>query len=104
MSNSSLNKYLFTNNSLRGIIRICNLQTDRTLLLASEDLTKDIQKIRFDLDLGVFHNQTLQEEYETVGLEIYTIEPLLIAEKSENLEGLMKLSKEKLKDLGVSFY
>ena len=104
MSKLSLNKYLFTNNTLRGIIKISNLQTDRTLLLISENLTKDIQKIRFDLDLGVFPDKTLQDEYEAVGLELYTIEPLLFAENSEDLSELLKLSKEKLLVKGISFY
>ena len=89
---------------MRGIIRIHNLQTDKTLLLKSENLTQDIQKIRFDLDLGKFPNKELQTEYEEQGLEIYTIEALLIAEKKENLDRLLKQGKEKLEELAVPFY
>ena len=89
---------------MRGIIRIYNLQTDKTLLCKSENLTEDIQKIRFDLDLGNFSNKALQDEYEEQGLEIYTIEALLIAEKKENLDKLLQIGKEKLEELAVPFY
>ena len=89
---------------MRGIIRIYNLQTEKTLLLKSENLTQDIQKIRFDLDLGNFPNKELQAEYEEQGLEIYTIEALLIAEKKENLDRLLQQGKEKLEELKVPFY
>ena len=96
--------HLFSSHSLRGIIRIYNLQTEKTLLRTSENLTKDIQKIRFALDLGNFPNRELQEEYEEQGLEIYTIEPLFIAEKKENLDTLLQQGTEKLVKLNVPFY
>ena len=89
---------------MRGIVRIFNLHTEKTLLLKSENLTEDIQKIRFDLDLGNFPNKELQEEYEERGLEIYTIDPLLIAEPRENLDKLLLQGKSKLEELGISFY
>lgn len=72
--------------------------------MKSENITEDIQKIRFDLDLGNFPNQSLQDEYEHQGLEIYTIEPLLLAEEKENLDKLLQQGKEKLYELGVPFY
>ncbi|HKL58885.1 MAG TPA: hypothetical protein VJ863_03220 [Sphaerochaeta sp.] len=96
--------HLFSSHIMRGIIRIHNLQTDKTFLLKSENLTQDIQKIRFDLDLGNFPNQELQAEYEEKGLEIYTIDPLLIAEKRENLDRLLMQGKMKLEELKVPFY
>jgi len=89
---------------MRGIIRIFNLQTEKSLLLTSENLTEDIQKIRFDLDLVNFPNKELQDEYEQQGLEIYTIDPLLIAEKKENLDRLLRQGKERLEELEVLFY
>jgi hypothetical protein len=89
---------------MRGIIRIYNLQTEKTLLLKSENLTEDIQKIRFALDLGNFPNKELQDEYEEHGLEIYTIDPLLIAEKRESLDRLLQQGKEKLEELNIPFY
>ncbi|MBI9094858.1 MAG: hypothetical protein JEY71_08260 [Sphaerochaeta sp.] len=98
------NLHVFGSHIMRGIIRIYNLQTEKTLLLTSENLTQDIQKIRFDLDLGNFSNKELQNEYEEQGLEIYTIDPLLIAEKKENLESLLQQGKEKLEELEVPFY
>jgi len=96
--------HLFSSHILRGIIRIYNLQTEKTLLVKSENLTQDIQKIRFDLDLGNFSNKELQDEYEVQGLEIFTIDPLLIAEERENLNSLLQLGKEKLEELNVPFY
>lgn len=89
---------------MRGIVRIFNLQTEKTLLIKSENLTEDIQKIRFSLDMGNFPNQDLQAEYEEQGLEIFTIDPLLIAEKRENLDKLLKQGKKRLEELKVPFY
>ena len=99
-----MNSHLFSSHTMRGIIQIHNLQTEKTLLLKSENLTEDIQKIRFDLDLGNFPCKELQTEYEEQGLEIYAIEALLIAEKKESLDILLKQGKKKLKELDVPFY
>lgn len=96
--------HLFSSHVMRGIIRIHNLQTDKTLLIKSDNLTEDIQKIRFDLDLGNFPCKELQDEYEEQGLEIYTIDALLIAEKKESLDKLLLQGKEKLEELQVPFY
>lgn len=90
--------------AMRGIIRIHNLETERTLLFTSENLTIDIQKIRYDLDQGNFPCKALQDEYMELGLEIYTIETLLIAEKRESLDKLLLQGKEKLEELKVPFY
>lgn len=103
MSNMKKN-HLFSSHSMRGIVRIFNLHTEKTLLLKSENLTEDIQNIRFTLDLGTFPNKELQEEYEKKGLEIYTIDPLLIAEPRENLDKLLLQGMSKLEELGISFY
>ena len=85
-------------------MRIYNLQTEKTLLLKSENLTEDIQKIRFALDLGNFPNKALQDEYAVQGLKAYRIESLLIAEKNENLDTLLKQGEEKLQELAVPLY
>lgn len=96
--------HLFSSHAVRGIIRISNLHTEKSLLLQSEDFSKDIQKIRFDLDLGNFFNKELQDEYEEQGLEIYTIDPLLIAEADENLDKLLQQGEKNLKDQGFLLY
>ncbi|HKL56950.1 MAG TPA: hypothetical protein VJ854_01015 [Sphaerochaeta sp.] len=96
--------HLYTSHILRGIIRIHNLQTDKSLLVKSENLTQDIQKIRFALDMGNFPNKELQAEYEEQGLEIYTIDPLLFAEKRENLDKLLLQGLEKLEELAIPIY
>ncbi len=97
-------KHLYRSHSMRGIIRIYNLQTEKTLLIKSESLTEDIQKIRFDLDLGNFPNTELQNEYEEKGLEIFTIEALLIAEKKESLDKLLQQGKDTLEEHDIPFY
>ncbi|HKM06051.1 MAG TPA: hypothetical protein VJ869_03590 [Sphaerochaeta sp.] len=96
--------HLFSSHIIKGIIRIHNLHTEKTLLLKSENITQDIQKIRFALDLGNFTNKELQNEYEEQGLEIYTIEPLLIAGDKENLDKLLQQGSEKLMELHIPFY
>ncbi|MDT4761552.1 hypothetical protein [Sphaerochaeta sp. PS] len=98
------NTHLFSSQPTRGIIRIWNLQTETSLVVKSEDLTQDIQAIRFSLDLGNFPNQPLQSEYEKQGLEIFSIEALILAEQGENLDKLLASSKQALLDMGVSFY
>jgi len=89
---------------MRGVLRIYNLQTEKSLLIKSENFTDDIQKIRLDLDLGNFSNKTLQDEYAVQGLNAYKIESLLIAEDTENLDTLLQRGKEKLEELAVPFY
>ena len=94
----------FCSQTMRGVLRIYNLQTEKSLLIKSENFTDDIQKIRLDLDLGNFSNKTLQDEYAVQGLNAYKIESLLIAEDTENLDTLLQRGKEKLEELAVPFY
>ena len=94
----------FCSPTLRGVIRIHNLKTEKSLLTTSEDLTHDIQKIRIKLEMGTFQNQELQAEYAKQGPHAYSIESLLIAEKKENLHKLLLQGKEKLLDLSVPYY
>jgi hypothetical protein len=94
----------FCSQTIRGVLRIYNLQTEKTLLLKSENFTEDIQKIRFSLDLRTFPNKALQDDYAVQGRKTYRIESLLIAEKNENLDKLLQQGKEKLQELDVLFY
>ena len=90
---------------LRGVIRIHNLKTEKSLVTTSENLTQDITRILSDLEAGTFPNQELQSEYKTqLGPKAFRVETLLIAEKNENLHKLLLLGKEKLLDLAVPFY
>ena len=81
--------HLFTNQKVRGLIRIKNLQNNRSLLVGSEDIATDIQRIRFSLDLGTYENDALQQEYESIGLELFSIDAYLQASEDENLQALL---------------
>ena len=48
--------HLYTNDSKRGILCIENLHDGMVHLLISENMAKDIQAIRFRLDLGTFEH------------------------------------------------
>lgn len=81
--------HLFTNQKVRGLIRIKNLQNNRSLLVGSEDIATDIQRIRFSLDLGTYENEALQQEYESIGLELFSIDAYIQASEDENLQALL---------------
>lgn len=94
----------YTHSSLRGIIRIYNIHSDKTMLISSEDVTADIQKMRFALDLGVFSNKDLQAEYEQQGLEVFVLEATSVVDTDGDLKQALQLEKERLQALGFSFY
>ncbi len=96
--------HLYTNEKKRGIICIENLQDGKAHLISSEDLAKDIQSIRFRLDLGTFTHEGLQEAYERIGLEVFTIKVLVTAEDNENLKTLLNEHEKLLKSQGSSLY
>ena len=66
--------HLYSSEAKRGLLNVRNLLTGRMLLIKSEDFTKDIQSIRFQLDLGSYPHDHLQKEYDHLGLELFTIE------------------------------
>ena len=97
--------YLLSNVPKRGLIRIVEIQNDMTLLIPSEDIQKDIVKIRFQLDMECFSNQALQADYTRIGLELFSIEPyLLVEEKDADLASLCKQEMEKLAQKGIKLY
>lgn len=96
--------HLYTNDHIRGIISIENMQDGTVHLVASEDVAKDIAAIRFRLDLGIYTHAPLQEAYEQEGLEIFSMDVLRIAEEGENLAGLLLEQKKTLVELGKHFY
>lgn len=97
-------KYILSDKKERGIIRIVDIQNDKTLLVKSEDIAKDIVDIRFRLDLESYPVKELQESYTAIGLELFSIEPMAIAKDGESLDDLLASSKKNLKDSGISFY
>ena len=97
-------KYILSDKPQQGLIRIINIQSDKTLLVPSKDIAKDISAIRFALDLGQYPCASLQEEYETIGLELFSIEPYCLVEKDQNLLDLLDREKCSLARKGISFY
>lgn len=87
-----------------GIIRIYNIQSDKTLLLESDNISKDIQSIRFSLDMGTFPNRELQGEYEDIGLELFALEPWKVCDGEYPLNLLLLESQKELQDKGIVLY
>lgn len=99
-----MSKYLLSEKSKRGLIRIINIQNDRTLLVESEDITQDIIHVRFLLDLESYPLPSLQEDYTRIGLELFSVEPYLVVEDDDDLSELRKEEEDKLKKEGVRLY
>lgn len=51
-----------------------NLQTDKIRSYTAENAEEEIVSMRFRLDLGIFPDKELQEEYAKTGLELYRFE------------------------------
>ncbi|WP_298506553.1 hypothetical protein [uncultured Sphaerochaeta sp.] len=96
--------HLFTNQKVRGLIRIKNLQNNRSLLVGSEDIATDIQRIRFSLDLGTYENDALQQEYESIGLELFSIDAYIQASEDENLQALLAEHTQRLLAQSILMY
>lgn len=89
----------------KGIIRIYNLQNDKTLLLKSNNIIKDIKETRFQLDLGIYSNLKLQESYSKIGLELFALETMRILDsESKGLDDLYNECINELKENNVSFF
>ncbi len=96
--------HLYTNETLRGLISIQNLQNNKQYLIPSENLASDITSIRFKLDLGTYEQEELQEDYEAIGLELFSIDVALIAKEDNDLELLKQEYIEQLKKNGIILY
>jgi hypothetical protein len=96
--------HLYTNGSKRGILCIENLYNGMAHLLISENMAKDIQAIRFRLDLGTFEHTALQDAYESIGLEVFSIRVLATAEENENLSDLLAAQESLLVSQGKLLY
>lgn len=101
--NESLKAYMM-DGPQAGILRIYNIQTSKTLLVKSENLTGDTAKIRFQLDMGTFPLHELQDAYEKIGLELFAIEVFVIKDGEKDLNSLLNESKSALLRDGVTFY
>lgn len=90
----------------QGIIRIYNMQSDKSLLLKSNDLIKDIKGIRFQLDLNMYSNKELQSDYAKIGLELFVLDPykILKSNSKKSLDELFVESKKELIKKNVEFF
>jgi hypothetical protein len=95
---------LLSSKAVKGVIRIYNIQSDKSLLIESNDLAGDIQKFRFQLDMETFPNRELQQEYESIGLESFNLEPWAIAGEGETLSLLLSQALGELQAEGIAIY
>lgn len=89
---------------VRGIIVIKNLKTGRAYLTAAEDAVKAFRSERFSLDLSMHPSKELQEEYSSLGLELFTIELDTPAGADDDLEALLEKRKAEYEKEGISLY
>lgn len=97
-------QYYLNTEPTKGIIRIFNIQSEKSLILISENIIDDSKNIRFQLDLGMYSNSELQKEYSEIGLEVFAIEPILFQENDEDLNTLLQKAKTLLLEKKVDFY
>lgn len=55
---------------------LTNLKTERVRTYEAEDAKKAIIDMRFKLDMGMYPDKELQEEYTTTGLEVFRFDVL----------------------------
>ena len=89
---------------VRGIIAIRNLKTGRTLLETTEDAVTSFRSERFALDLSMHPVESLQKEYSSLGLELFTIELDTEADEDTDLGALLRKRREELEAEGISLY
>jgi hypothetical protein len=97
-------RYLISSAPQRGVLCIRNLRTGMSLLVPSDDVVHDAQRIRFSLDMGTFGNADLQHEYERTGLESFAIDPMALADAKEDIDSVVRACRDKLKREGIAFY
>ncbi len=97
-------KYYLNDGPTKGIIRIYNLRTDKSHLVISDNIIEDSKKIRFQLDLGLYSNKDLQKDYSEIGLELFSIEPMLYLEGEKTLDSLFEEAKSQLLSNKIDLY
>jgi hypothetical protein len=90
----------------QGIIRIFNMQSDKSLLLKTTNMIKDIKTIRFQLDLNMYSNKKLQSDYAKIGLEVFALDPYKILENNsdKSLDDLLEESEKELLENNIEFF
>ncbi len=87
-----------------GILCIRNLTTDRCLLVSSSDMESDAVRQRFDLDLGMHQCPALQDDYASIGLELFMIDPIATLQADDDLQNLYRTTRHSLAEQGIQFY
>lgn len=97
-------QHYYNSEPTAGIIRIYNLQSEKSLLIKSSNIIEDTKNIRFQLDLGFYTNKNLQKEYSDLGLEIFAIDPFVYKKETENLDDLLINAKKTLVNKQIELY
>lgn len=82
-----------------GIIEIRNLLSDKCLYLSSDDTFGDCAKIRFQLDLGSYQVEELQDDYSETGLELFEIREVEILSCPQEKDDALKRWNDSCQDL-----
>ena len=89
---------------VRGIIAIRNLRNGKVLLEKTEDAVKAFRDERFKLDLGIHQAKELQEEYTSIGLELFSLELETQCGKDEDLCTALSECEERYRKEGITLY
>lgn len=89
---------------IRGVIIIRNLKSGKAYLKTTEDAVKSFSDERFHLDLSMHECKKLQEEYTSLGLELFTIELDTEAGPDDDLQSLLEKRKNEYRNNGVTLY
>lgn len=89
---------------IRGVIIIRNLKSGKAYLKTTEDAVKSFSDERFHLDLSMHECEELQEEYTSLGLELFTIELDTEAGPDDDLQSLLEKRENEYRNNGVTLY
>lgn len=89
---------------IRGVIIIRNLKSGKAYLKTTEDAVKSFSDERFHLDLSMHECEELQEEYTSLGLELFTIELDTEAGPDDDLQTLLEKRENEYRNNGVTLY
>ncbi len=97
-------KEFLTNDKIKAVCIIRNLKNEKVYLYKTDDAVASYSSERFKLDLGMHPCTSLQKEYTSLGLELFTIEIDKTADKDDNLEALLEERKSFHREKGVKLY
>lgn len=89
---------------IKGIGKIENTLTKKVYLYSSFDVIKSFTDLRFSLDMGTFKIKELQDDYEKIGLELFTLSLDYECKSDENEDEALKKRIKFYTDKGVELY